>query len=112
MFPAHPTQAFGRPVRNMHNFAAGVFGDLRSLKPGQDACLEEPGSPFLNLLLRYQCIRMRGKQKVFYWFSVPHDRLFIDALERDLKREKMALEPTSHAVGEPALSLCAGTRGE
>jgi hypothetical protein len=28
-------------------------------------------------------------------FSVPHDRLFLDALERDLKREKMGLEPTT-----------------
>ena len=38
-------------------------------------------------------------------FSVPHDRLFLDALERDLKREKMGLEPTTQVVGEPALSF-------
>ena len=38
-------------------------------------------------------------------FSVPHDRLFLDALERDLKREKMGLEPTTVVVGEPALSF-------
>jgi transcription factor STE12 len=38
-------------------------------------------------------------------FSVPHDRLFLDALERDLKREKMGLEPTTQIVGEPALSF-------
>ena len=38
-------------------------------------------------------------------FSVPHDRLFLDALERDLKREKMGLDPTTHVVGEPALSF-------
>nr|XP_031861867.1 uncharacterized protein CI109_002696 [Kwoniella shandongensis]KAA5528939.1 hypothetical protein CI109_002696 [Kwoniella shandongensis] len=44
-------------------------------------------------------------QKVFYWFSVPHDRLFLDALERDLKREKMGLEPTTVVVGEPARSF-------
>lgn len=43
--------------------------------------------------------------KVFYWFSVPHDRLFLDALERDLKREKAGQEPTSQVVGEPALSF-------
>ena len=31
-------------------------------------------------------------------FSVPHDRLFLDALERDLKREKMGQEAkTSHS---------------
>lgn len=98
-------EAFGRPVRNMKKFEEGVFSDLRNLKPGTDACLEEPKSPFLDLLFKYQCIRTQKKQKVFYWFSVPHDRLFLDALERDLKREKMGLEPTTHVVGEPALSF-------
>ncbi|PPQ81923.1 hypothetical protein CVT26_004261 [Gymnopilus dilepis] len=98
-------EAFGRPVRNMKKFEEGVFSDLRNLKPGVDACLEEPKSPFLDLLFKYQCIRTQKKQKVFYWFSVPHDRLFLDALERDLKREKMGLEPTTQVVGEPALSF-------
>lgn len=36
---------------------------------------------------------------------MPHDRLFLDALERDLKREKMGLEPTTTITGEPALSF-------
>ncbi|RPD76897.1 STE-domain-containing protein [Lentinus tigrinus ALCF2SS1-7] len=98
-------EAFGRPVRNMKKFEEGVFSDLRNLKPGVDACLEEPKSPFLDLLFKYQCIRTQKKQKVFYWFSVPHDRLFLDALERDLKREKMGLEPTTIVTGEPALSF-------
>ncbi|KXN87833.1 Transcription factor steA [Leucoagaricus sp. SymC.cos] len=98
-------EAFGRPVRNMKKFEEGVFSDLRNLKPGVDACLEEPKSPFLDLLFKYQCIRTQKKQKVFYWFSVPHDRLFLDALERDLKREKMGQEPTTHVIGEPALSF-------
>ncbi|EMD35201.1 hypothetical protein CERSUDRAFT_158065 [Gelatoporia subvermispora B] len=98
-------EAFGRPVRNMKKFEEGVFSDLRNLKPGVDACLEEPKSPFLDLLFKYQCIRTQKKQKVFYWFSVPHDRLFLDALERDLKREKMGLESTTVVVGEPALSF-------
>jgi len=35
-------QAFGRPVRNMKKFEEGVFSDLRNLKPGVDACLEDP----------------------------------------------------------------------
>lgn len=38
-------------------------------------------------------------------FSVPHDRLFLDALERDLKREKMGLEPTTIPRGEPGISF-------
>jgi hypothetical protein len=32
-------------------------------------------------------------------FSVPHDRLFLDALERGLKREKMGQEPTTVVTG-------------
>jgi len=73
-------------------------------------------------LFKYQCIRTQKKQKVFYWygdlpvfhpvvllmlprFSVPHDRLFLDALERDLKREKMGQEPTTVVTGEPAMSF-------
>ncbi|WVW78778.1 hypothetical protein I302_100740 [Kwoniella bestiolae CBS 10118] len=96
-------EAFSRPVRNMKKFEEGVFSDLRNLKPGTDACLEEPKSPFLDLLFRNGCIRTQ--KKVFYWFSVPHDRLFLDALERDLKREKMGLEPTTIVVGEPARSF-------
>ncbi|KAG1750439.1 STE like transcription factor-domain-containing protein [Suillus paluster] len=98
-------EAFGRPVRNMKKFEEGIFSDLRNLKPGVDACLEDPKSPFLDLLFKYQCIRTQKKQKVFYWYAVPHDRLFLDALERDLKREKMDCEPTTVIVGEPALSF-------
>jgi transcription factor STE12 len=78
-------EAFGRPVRNMKKFEEGIFSDLRNLKPGVDACLEEPKvvlfpicsafllfiyllqSPFLDLLFKYQCIRTQKKQKVFYW---------------------------------------------
>ncbi|KAG0261702.1 homeodomain transcription factor ste12 [Actinomortierella ambigua] len=97
-------ESFGRPVRNMKKFEEGVFSDLRNLKPGADACLEEPKSPFLEMLYRNNCIRTQKKQKVFYWYSVPHDRLFLDAMERDLKREQAGAEPTSQAVAEPALS--------
>ncbi|KAJ7278894.1 STE like transcription factor-domain-containing protein, partial [Mycena rebaudengoi] len=103
-------QAFGRPVRNLKKFEDGVFRDLRHLKPGQGACIEESWSPLLALLFKYQCIRRQKKQRVFYWFSVPHDRLFLDALERDLIREKLGMEPTTQAgllliTGEPALSF-------
>ncbi|KAF9286409.1 homeodomain transcription factor ste12 [Mortierella alpina] len=97
-------ESFGRPVRNIKKFEEGVFSDLRNLKPGADACLEEPKSPFLEMLYRNNCIRTQKKQKVFYWYSVPHDRLFLDAMERDLKREQVGTEPTSQAVTEPALS--------
>ena len=98
-------QAFGRPVRNAKKFEEGIFSDLRNLKAGTDASLEEPKSPFLDFLYKNNCIRTQKKQKVFYWYSVPHDRLFLDALERDLKREKMGQEATTMAVAEPALSF-------
>ncbi|KAK4700292.1 transcription factor STE12, partial [Phenoliferia sp. Uapishka_3] len=97
--------AFGRPVRNAKKFEEGVFSDLRNLKSGTDATLEEPKSEFLELLFKHNCIRTQKKQKVFYWFSVPHDRLFLDALDRDLKREKLGQESTTEAVREPALSF-------
>ena len=97
--------AFGRPVKNSKKFEEGIFSDLRNLKSGTDASLEEPKSPFLDFLYKNNCIRTQKKQKVFYWYSVPHDRLFLDALERDLKREKMGQEATTMAVNEPALSF-------
>ncbi|KAI1432057.1 STE like transcription factor [Xylaria sp. CBS 124048] len=98
-------QAFGRPVRNSKKFEEGIFSDLRNLKSGTDASLEEPKSAFLDFLYKNNCIRTQKKQKVFYWYSVPHDRLFLDALERDLKREKMGQEATTMAQNEPALSF-------
>ncbi|KAK4548558.1 hypothetical protein LTR36_009468 [Oleoguttula mirabilis] len=98
-------QAFGRPVKNSKKFEEGIFSDLRNLKSGTDASLEEPKSPFLDFMYKNNCIRTQKKQKVFYWYSVPHDRLFLDALERDLKREKMGQEATTVAVNEPALSF-------
>ena len=98
-------QAFGRPVRNSKKFEEGIFSDLRNLKAGSDATLEDPKSPFLDFLYKNNCIRTQKKQKVFYWYSVPHDRLFIDALERDLKRENMNQDATTVAVAEPALSF-------
>eukprot|EP00158_Paraphelidium_tribonemae_P002950 Partr_v1_DN25796_c0_g1_i1_m74399 putative Transcription factor len=85
-------EAIGRPVTNMKKFEEGIFSDLRNLKSGQDAALEEPRSQFLEFLYKNNCIRTQKKQKVFYWYSVPHDRVFLDALERDLKREAMGQE--------------------
>ena len=52
-------EAFGRPVKNMKKFEEGIFSDLRNLKPGVDACLEEPKVSILSsiqlgsLLIRY-----------------------------------------------------------
>lgn len=81
-----------------------MFKDLRTLRPGEDCSLEETLSPFLDFLWKNVCCETPQKQKVYYWYSVPHDQLFMNALERDLRREKMGLEPTTVAVNEPALS--------
>ncbi|KAJ1875299.1 hypothetical protein LPJ55_000828 [Coemansia sp. RSA 990] len=91
----HRFEDIKRPVINIKKFEEGVFSDLRCLKPGVDARLELPRSEFLELLYKHHCVRTQKKQKVFYWTSVPHDTLFRDALERDLKREAMGIEPTT-----------------
>ncbi|KAJ1734763.1 hypothetical protein LPJ61_000903 [Coemansia biformis] len=91
----HRFEDIRRPVVNIKKFEEGVFSDLRCLKPGIDARLELPRSEFLELLYKHHCVRTQKKQKVFYWASVPHDMLFRDALERDLKREAMGIEPTT-----------------
>lgn len=62
-------------------------------------------SAFLELLFKNNCIRTQKKQKVFYWYSVQHDKLFLDALERDTRREKQGLEASSVPVAEPAMSF-------
>jgi hypothetical protein len=41
----------------------------------------------------------RHTSNVLHRFSVPHDRLFLDSLEHDLKCERMGLEPTTQIVG-------------
>ena len=79
--------SIGRPITNVRKFEEGIFSDLRNLKAGVDATLEPAKSEFLGFLFRNRTIRTQKKQKIFYWFSVPHDKLFMDALERDLRRE-------------------------
>lgn len=80
-------QNSGKQLGNMKKFEEGIFSDLRNLKPGIDASLEGPRSEFLEFLYKNGCIRTQKKQKVFYWYSVPHDALFCDAMERDMRRD-------------------------
>lgn len=98
---------FGRIVIQKKKFEEGVFSDLRSLKLGEHAILEQPKSRFLDFLFKNMCVKTQKKQKVFYWFSVPHDKLISDALERDLKREatNQMQSMTTKPVKEPALSF-------
>ncbi|KAI5149262.1 transcription factor STE12 [Enteropsectra breve] len=80
-------QSSGRQINSIKKFEEGIFSDLRNLKPGIDATLEGPRSDFLEFLYKNGCIRTQKKQKVFYWYSVPHDALFCDAVERDMRRD-------------------------
>lgn len=74
------------PVPRPKKLEEGIFSDLRNLKPGQDAVLEEPRSDLLKYLYDKECIRTQKKQKVFFWYKVPHDNLYHDAMERELRR--------------------------
>lgn len=98
-------QKFGRTIVQRKKFEEGIFSDLRSLKCGIDATLEQPKSEFLAFLYRNSCLKTQKKQKVFFWFSVAHDKLFADALERDLKKETSQQQSTTKPLSEPALSF-------
>lgn len=96
---------FGREITQKKKFEEGIFSDLRNLKCDVDATLEHPKSRFLSFLYRNNCLKTQKKQKVFYWFSVMHERLFVDALDRDLKREERGQSVTTTAISEPALTF-------
>lgn len=98
-------EQFGREITNRKKFEEGIFSDLRSLKCGSDAVLEASKSPFLDFLYKNSCLRTQKKQKVFFWFSVPHDKLFAEALERDMKKESQNQIGTTKSKTEPALSF-------
>jgi hypothetical protein len=70
-------ECLGRKIIAQKKFEEGIFSDLRNLKPLQGSSLEESRSDFLKFLYENQCIRTQKKQKVFYWFSVNHDKLFL-----------------------------------
>lgn len=96
---------FGRKIIDRKKFEEGIFSDLRNLKCGTDAILEPPRLDFLEFLFKNLCLRTQKKQKVFFWFNVPHDKLMADALERDLKKEALDQNPTTIAYREPAVSF-------
>ncbi|KAL3232746.1 Protein STE12 [Nakaseomyces bracarensis] len=102
---AYKMEKFGRKINDRKKFEEGLFSDLRNLKCGVDATLEQPKSKFLKFLYRNLCLKTQKKRKVFFWFSVPHERLFADALERDLKKEHHGNEASTIAVHEPAVSF-------
>lgn len=58
----------------MKKFEEGVFSDLRNLKPGVDACLEEPKVSFLSLCRCDYCISLVLGVRVY---QDPFGRIFI-----------------------------------
>lgn len=103
-------QAFGRKLVCRKKFEEGVFSDLRSMRIGVDSLLEPSKSPLLTLMHQNGCIRTKKKQKVFFWYAVRYDLLFMDALEREMRKERSCLageneKPTTLAVRAPADSF-------
>ncbi|KAL1914408.1 uncharacterized protein VTP21DRAFT_8926 [Calcarisporiella thermophila] len=92
----------GRQVIDLRKFEEGIQSDLRHLQVGLSATLEETRSPLLQLLHCKGSIKTLKRQKVYFWFAVPYDRLFLDALERDIRRERRGMATTSIALAEPA----------
>lgn len=92
---AYRFSLLNRPVTvSAKKFEEGIFSDLRNLRPGIEASLEEPRSPFLDFLHKNNCIRTKKKQKVFYWNKVPHEQLFLDAVDRAIKAYQSTIHGT------------------
>jgi hypothetical protein len=77
---------YGRPVINKRKFEEGVFSDLRRIKTGK---LEEPHSKLLDFLFVNGAVRTKKKQRLYHWNSILHDDLFMQALQKDFKRESL-----------------------
>lgn len=73
-------------------FEEGVFSDLRYLKPGVGARLEEARSEFLAWLCRHGAIRTQKKQKVYLWEQVDWTKLVSDARDRWFKQASETFE--------------------
>lgn len=79
------------PADQSRKFEEGLFSDLRHLKPGHGARLEEARSEFLEWLCRRGCIRTLKKQKVYIWEAVDWNRLTQDTMARIQRRSADAI---------------------
>lgn len=96
---------FGREIVNEKKFQEGVFSDLRAVKPGKGAIIEQVNSDFLTFLRECDSVRTRKKQKVFEWFAVSHDALFETTLRREITKEQLGI-PTFSKITGPSVDLC------
>jgi len=72
-------------ILNFQKFEQQVYSDLRRLRIGKDAIIEEADSNFLRFLDALNSVKTRKKQKVFFWESVSHEGLFHRACHRQKK---------------------------
>ena len=80
-------QIIGKPIPDgmSKKFEEWVFSDLRRLMEGEDYSILQPNSAFMELLVANKSVKRAKKQKIFHWWSVPHDELFHSTLFRMMK---------------------------
>jgi hypothetical protein len=81
-------------------FEENVFSVLRQLKVGTSCRLEEAKSPFLDWLVRHDCIRTQKKQKVYFWHDVQFQVLAREIRGRCLRNGTGAASPRGNAGAE------------
>ena len=91
---------YGRPIVNSRKFEEGVFSDLRREK---NTILVEPPSEILDFLFKHGAIRSKKKQRLFHWFSIIHEDLFMSALQKEFKREVTKEQTCSFIIHPPPL---------
>src|SRR5689334_6454943 len=65
----------------------------------------DSGSVFLMFLHRNGSVLTTRSQKILLWDSVIHDRLLLNAPERDLQREADCNAVTTNTIADPAMSF-------
>ena len=81
-------QLIGRPIHSSYvrKFEEGIFSDLRRLKQYIDWSFEESNSELLDFLVSKKAAKKAKKQKIYHWWSIPHDELFASSVFRTVKR--------------------------
>lgn len=92
----------GYRIANTTKLSEGVYSDLRTCRPGSDYVQLDAGEAVLLAAASVGATQSTKAQRIFRWGSFDHDRLLINALQRDvdrtLRREERVILPRS----EPA----------
>jgi hypothetical protein len=81
----------GQSPTNFKKFDEGIHTDLRSIKVGDGAILEESNSSLLKYLYRINSVRTHKRQKIFLWHAVPFLNLLEDAIKREQKSNQIGV---------------------